>query len=251
MWHQKDKRYMASILIYTVVLSEQPGQKFTAHIEDQDKNVLREWEGDPIEFEKAERWAMFCAVDLEQLGSKDKAQKGMLQTLDLCQSFLSINVHPSHLQRLENIKGWVVNQITQEPKLAQFAKSSTEHLLDWSEQESNNYQAVTLHGKVLIIEEKAVKSPYLVNSASRYIAQIEHSSGAIYKSSEIFMDFVDAEHWLQKTLVELDDPRVAEYYLGNIHFTLNISKHSLPPDIDLVHLARLEYLEMLLDEVLP
>jgi hypothetical protein len=250
MWHQKDKRYMASILTYTIILSEQPGQKFTAHI-NQDKIVLHEWNGDPMEFEEAKRWAMFCVIDLEQLESKDNAQKGMLQTLDLCQSSLSRNVHPSHRQRLENIKGWVVNHIAQEPALTQFAKSSAGYSLDWSEQDSNNYQAVTPHGKALIVEEKTVQSPYLINPVSRYIAQIEHSSGVIYKSSEIFMDFVDAEYWLQKTLVELDDPRVAEYYLGNIHFTLNICKHSLPPEVDLVHLARLEYLELLLDEVLP
>jgi hypothetical protein len=249
-WHQNDKTYTASILTYTAILSEQGGHMFTAYLEDRNKSVLREWHGDPVDFEEAERWAIFCAVDLEQLGNTEEARRGMLQTLDLCQPLLSKSTHPSHLQRLENIKEWAVNQTHHEQEMAHVEKSPTEYLLNWSEQDSNHYQAITPHGKATIVEEKTAKSPYLINPASRYLAQIEHSSGAVYKSLEVFIDFVDAEHWVQKTLAELDDPRIAKYYLSNIHFTLNICRYILPSDVDSVHITRLEYLEMLLDEAL-
>jgi len=249
-WQQNNKKYTASILDYTAVVSEQAGYTFTAHIEDHNKTVLREWEGDPVEFDEVEQWAIFSAIDLEQIGSKDEAQKGMLQTLDLCQPVLSTSAHPSHLQRLQNIREWVLHRTTHEQEMVHATKPSTSYVFNWSEENANLYQAITPHGKALIIEEETAKSSYLINPASRYKAQIEHASGAIYESRELFMDFVNAEHWIHKTLMELDDPRIAEYFLGNIHFTLNICKHSLPPDVEAFHRTRLEYLEMLLDEVL-
>jgi hypothetical protein len=249
-WQQNDNIFTTSILDYIAVLSDQAEHTFTAHIEDRNKSVLREWHGDPVEFDEVERWVIFSAIDLEQMGTKEKAQRGMLQTLDLCQPVLVTSAHPSHLQRLQHIREWVLHQTTQEQEMVHMTKPSTSYVLDWSEENSNLHQAITHHGKVLVIEEEPAKSPYLINPASRYKAQIEHSSGAIYESLDIFMDFMDAEHWLQKTLIELDDPRIAEYFLGNIHFTLNICKHSLPPHIESFHLTRLEYLEMLLDEAL-
>jgi hypothetical protein len=249
-WQQNDKIYTAPILDYTAVLNEQARHQFTAHIQDRNKSVLREWDGDPVEFDEVEQWAIFSAIDLEQSGGKEEAQRGMLQTIDLCQPVLITSTHPSHLQRLQYIREWVLHRTTHEEEMAHITKPSMSYILDWSEEHTNHYQAVTHHGKALIIEEETVKSPYLINPASRYKAQIEHSSGAIYESLETFMGFVNAEHWIQKTLVELDDPRIAEYFLGNIHFTLNICKRSLPPDVEPFHLTRLEYLDMLLDEVL-
>jgi len=249
-WQQNDKIFTASILDYIAVLKEQAGYKFTALIQDRYETVLRDWFGEPVEFEEAERWAIINAIDLEQSGSREEAQRGMLQTLDLCQPYLSMNTHPSHLQRFKNIMEWVVSKTTHEREMVLADISTGENLLDWSEEGNNRYQAITPHGKAIIVEEKAVKSAYLVNPSSHYFAKIKHSSGAVYKSLETFLDFVDAEYWIQKTLRELDDPRISEFYLGNIHFTLNICKHSLPPDIDPVHITRLEYLEVILDEFL-
>jgi hypothetical protein len=249
-WQQNNKIYTTPILDYTAVLREQSGYTFTAHIEDHNELVLREWHDDPIEFEEAERWAIFCAVDLEQSESKDKAQRGMLQTLDLCQPILSVDTPPSYLQRLKYIREWILHQTTHDGEMVHLTRPSTKYLLNWSEQDNNHYQAMTSHGKAWIVEERAAKSPYLINPANRYMARIEHVSGATYKSPEIFMDFVDAEHWLQRTLAELDDPRIAKYYLGNIHFTLSICKRNLPSDAEPFHVARLEYLEMIINDAL-
>src|SRR5512133_371469 len=158
-WQQNDNIFTASILDYKAVLSEQAGHKFMAHIQDHNKSVLREWDGDPVEFDEVERWAIFSAIDLEQSGSKEKAQSGMLQTLDLCQSALSTNVQPSHLQRLQYIREWVLHQTTHEQEMAHVTKPPTSYALNWSEENANRYQAVTHHGKALIVEEETTKSP--------------------------------------------------------------------------------------------
>jgi len=249
-WKQNDNIFTASILDYTAVIREQAGRKFTAHIQDHNKSDVREWYGDPVEFDEVERWALFSVIDLEQSGSKEVAQRGMLQTLDLCEPVLNASAHPSHSKRLHYIKEWILHRTTHEQEMAHVTKSPTAYSLQWSEESKHYFQASTPHGKASIIEEETEKSPYLINPTSRYKAQIEHSSGATYESLEIFMDFMNAEDWIQNTLVELDDPRISEFYLGNIHFTLNICKHSLPPDIEPVHITRLEYLEMLMDEFL-
>ncbi len=184
------------------------------------------------------------------MGDKDTAQSGMLQTLDLCQPLLRGIAHPSHLQRLENIRQWVVSRTTHEREMVQATKPSATYSLNWLELAPNHYHATTPHGQAVLVEEKAVRSPYRINPASTYKAQIEHPSGTVYESLETFIDFVSAEEWVQKTLIELDDPRIAEYYLDNIHFTLSICKCSLPPDVDPVHPIRLEYLEMCIDDAL-
>jgi hypothetical protein len=250
MWNQQENTYRANLLVYIAVLTEQPGHKFLAHIEDNENNIIRNWHGYPFEFEEAERWAIFSAVDLEQLENEETARQGMLQTLELCQPLLHNSTHPSHLQRFENIREWVISKTTHELEMFQAKNPAEKNSLNWVEQSPTSYQVPTPHGKAVIIEEKAAKSPFLINPSSSYKARIEHASGAAYEAMQPFMDFVDAEDWVRRIIFELDDPRIAEYYRGNIQFTLNICKHGLPTDVHPIHLQRLEYLGMRIYEVL-
>jgi hypothetical protein len=62
---------------------------------------------------------------------------------------------------------------------------------------------------------------------------------------------MDAEIWIQEALAKLDDPRIAEYHLENLHFTLEICRYVLPLESDPLHSTRLDYLIGRFDEVLP
>jgi len=249
-WHQHDNIYTAAILAYKAVIIEQASQKYVIRLGDNNNVVLRDELGEHTEFEEAERLAVFIAVDLEQMGDKELAKTEMLKTLEFCQSLFPELIHPSHLQRLENIRQWVVNRITHENEMRRKPEPPAEELLNWTEQESNLYFANTSQGNAVVEEEIPVRSRFRLNPISTYKARIEHSTGAVYKSLETFSEFENAEDWVQQTLAELQDSRIAEYYLSNIHFTLSICRSSLPPNADPVHLARLEYLEMCMDDAL-
>lgn len=252
MWHRQGNVHKTFILGYTAFIIEQEGHKFTVRIEDGNGTVLHDWDRDPVEFEEAERWVILSAVELEQTGDTDIAQKGMNQTLDLCEPLLASNAHPTHLQRLANIREWYIDEIREDHGLSMVdrPKPPERYPLEWAEREPNRFEAATHQGKVVIVENKGVKSAFRINPARQYEARIEHPSGAAYSSYGTFMDFVDAENWLEEILNQLDDPGVEELLLGSIAFTLNICRCSLPPDIDPVHPARLEYLEFFIGCVL-
>lgn len=174
----------------------------------------------------------------------------MLQTIDYCQSVLPESIHPCHTQRLNYIREWVTSRRNQESELGQLSDAQhSNYPLDWIERESNTYVADTPHGQAIIREERS-KKPFAFAASSTHKIWIQHPTGAVYKCLETFIDFVDAEIWLQETLRNLNDPRIAEYYLENAHFTLEICKHVLPRESDPLHIVRLDYLIMCLDDAL-
>ncbi len=196
------------------------------------------------------KWVLFVVVDLEQQGDRAIAQKRMLDTIDYCQSFLPESIHPSHIQRLNYLREWVVSGRNQENELRQVsAAQHSSYSLNWTERDSDTYTAEMPHGQAILHEGRSKKS-FTFGASSTYTILIQHMTGAIYKSLQTFIDFVDAENWLRETLQKLDDPRIAEYNLDNIHFTLDICKHTLPSALEPLHAERLEYLNMLLDDAL-
>jgi hypothetical protein len=60
-----------------------------------------------------------------------------------------------------------------------------------------------------------------------------------------------ADAWVQQTLRELDEPQVAECFLGNITFTLSICERLLADEPDPMHTARNNYIKEMLETVLP
>jgi hypothetical protein len=251
LWHQQGNDFQASISGYKAIITEIPNkQTYAAHIESNEGKILREPFESFDDFAKAQAWVLFVVVDLEQLGDRAIAQKRMLETIHYCQSFLPESIHPSHVQRLNYLREWVVSRRDQENELGQLPTAQhSDYSLNWTERDSDTYTAETPYGQAILHEERS-KKPFAFGTSSTYTISIQHMTGAIYKTLETFIDFVDAENWLQETLQKLDDPRIAEYYLDNIHFTLDICKHALPPAPEPLHAERLEYLNMLLDDAL-
>lgn len=181
----------------------------------------------------------------------EPTQAQILETLDLCQSYLSADIQPSHKQRLAHIREWVVSRHVHDSELVTNPHRATEkHSFAWIEQEADTYVSDSPYGKVIIREDRS-KKPFSYGAASSYKPWIEDPSGARYDCIEKFIDFVDAEDWLQDALDRLDDPRISEWFLECIHFTLDVCRHVLPDTLDHVHRERIDYLVYWFDESLP
>ncbi len=251
-WHHKVDEYSTSILDFNAIITELPQSRtFTVRIEDDQGNILKKHPQTFYDFEETESWSLFMVVDLEQLGDQPTAQARMLQSLDYSRSFLPSTIHPTHLQRIDNIRDWIVTGRGQGNELDSVSTTpSSQYSLDWSDDGGDTYLADTPHGQVTIYE-KQTKRKFTYGTTSKYKPQIRHSTGAIYESLQTFIDFVDAEIWIQETLAKLDDPRIGEDYLENLHFTLEICRHVLPSESDPLHSERLKYLSGRFGEVLP
>ncbi len=250
-WHQQGNDFQASIDGYKAIITEIPNKRtFAARIENNEGKILRERFESFDDFVKAVAWALFIVVDLEQLGDRTEANRRMLDTIDYCQSFLPVSIHPSHIQRLDYIREWVISRRNQEDELGHVsAVHQSNYSFNWIEKDPHTYVAETPHGQAIIHEER-LKRPFAFGTSSTYTVSIQHVTGATLNSLETFIDFIDAENLLREMLLKLDDPRIAEYYLDGIHFTLDICKHVMPSPAELLHAERLEYLNMLLDDAL-
>lgn len=251
LWHQQDNAFQASIVGYKAIITEIPNkQTYAARIENSEGKILREPFESFDDFAKAEAWALFVVVDLEQLGDQTIAQKRMLETIDYSQSFLPESIHPSHIQRLNYLREWVISRRDQEDELGHVsAVQQSNYSFNWTEKDSTTYTAETPHGQAILHEERS-KRPFAFGTSSTYTVLIQHMTGVSCKSPQTFTNFSEAENWLREMLKKLDDPRIAEYYLDNIHFTLDVCKHALPSPAEPLHAERLEYLNMLLDDAL-
>lgn len=188
--------------------------------------------------------------DFEQTDYVEPSEAQILETLDLCLSYLPNDIQPSHRQRLAYIREWVASRQSHDSELARHPQRLTKkYLFEWIEQDANTYVSDSPYGKVIICEERP-KKPFSYGASSTYKTWIEDSTGARYNCLEKFIDFVDAENWLQDALNRLDDPRISEWFLEGIHFTLAICERALPRELQPVHCERIEFLEMLLDDFL-
>ncbi|CAG0928554.1 hypothetical protein TFLX_00928 [Thermoflexales bacterium] len=158
---------------------------------------------------------------------------------------------PSHKQRLAYIREWVISRHVHDSELLTNPPRSTKkYSFEWLEQETTTYVSESPYGKVVIREERS-KKPFSYGATSSYKPWIEDPSGARYNCLEKFIDFVDAEDWLQDALNRLDDPRISEWFLECIHFTLDVCQHVLPDTSDQLHHERINYLMDWFDESLP
>ncbi|HND86584.1 MAG TPA: hypothetical protein PLU50_12275 [Pseudobdellovibrionaceae bacterium] len=248
-WNNSDNIYSATIeRRKTVVLEQEKG--FKPQIINDDNIVLREWPGHFLEFEEAEEWVLINIIGLEEADDKEISQRKLLEILDDCTSRIEGTVHHSHLLRLANIRKWIFERNVLPTTPVTIRGTYQNYLFQWSDDTPNQFSADTPHGKAIIIEEKPAKSPFRVNPPTKHKGMIEHSSGAIYESPGHSIEFLDIENWLRQTLSELDDPTVSEYNLGNIHFTLEICKRSLPLDVDPLTITRMDLLKDEMDLIL-
>jgi len=238
-WKLHDDVYLADFLDNQVVASN-TGSRFKASIVDSSGSILQESHEEFDDIESVEEWALFVVVDMEQSENQDIANRKMLTTLDEAVDSIRGRVHNSHVERLSRIRNWVISRQDDIESLLTIKKEPSQ-TLEWDEINSKMFSATTSQGKAVILEK----------GIAAHEAWIEHDSGAKYKSLEIFIDFLDAEHWIQKALNQLNDPSVNEVNLDCISFTLDICQRLSSRNTDPLNNTRLKYLESLLGEVLP
>ena len=238
-WKLQGDAYYTKILDVQAVM-QNAGSRFGVSIVDSSGTILQEAYEEFDDIEGVEGWALFVLVDIEQSKNKELAKQRMLTTLDQAADSIRGHVHSSHIKRLSRIRNWVIERhIDSEALLA--PKKEFHPSLEWNEINSKMFAAATPQGKAVIFEK----------GVTAHEAWIEHDSGAKCKSLEIFIDFLDAEYWILKTLNRLNDPSVNEVNLDCISFTLEISQRLSSHNPDPLNHARLEYLESLLGEALP
>ncbi len=159
LWHQQGNDFQASIIGYKVIITEIPNKHtYTARIESDEGKILREPFESFDDFAKAEAWALFVVIDLEQLGDHTIAQKRMLETIDYCQSFLPASIHQSHIRRLSYLREWIISRRNQENELGQLsAAQHSNYSLDWTEKDLDTYTAETPHGQAILHEERSIQ----------------------------------------------------------------------------------------------
>jgi hypothetical protein len=255
-WQQHNHVYTTTISnLRAVITPLHNTDTFAAHIESLDGEILQAWDSLP-DFETAAWWILATMVEAEQTFDKHNPYQRMFETLDLCKAKLSATAHPVHVQRLEYIRQWVVTRSTQEQELAdEWRLRATEPhkstALDWQALNTTDWYVDTPHGRAIIRELRPDKSLYGYATTIRHTAWIAHSSGARYDWNTTSIDFMVADAWVQQTLRELDEPRIAEHFLGNITFTLTICLRLLADEPDPMHIARVEYIKDMLETVLP
>jgi len=238
-WKLQGDSFYAKVLDCQAI-ARNAGSRFIASIVDNSGIILQNAHEEFDDIEAVENWVLFTLVDMEQSDSTDIAKQRMLTTLDKAAESIREHVHGSHIERLSRIRNWVIDRhIDIEVLLT--PKKETLQTLEWDEINSKTFSASTPHGKAVILEK----------GVTAHETWIEHNSGVKLKSFETFIDFLDAENWVQKALNHLDDPSVNEVNLDSINFTLEICQRLLPHNIDPLINARLEYLEALLGEILP
>ncbi len=191
------------------------------------------------------------SAEAEQAAYIELTQVQILETLDLCRRYLPADIQPSHKQRLAHIREWIISRNVHDSDLfTNPYRSTKKYSFEWIEQEANTYVSDSPYGQVVIREDRS-KKLFSYGATSSYKPWIEDPSGARYDCIVRFIDFVDAEDWLQDALTRLDDPRIGEWFLECIHFTLDICKHVLPDTLDQMHRERIDYLADWFDESLP
>lgn len=238
-WKLHGEVYRADMLDMQAIVKN-VGSRFKVSIVDNSGTILQEGYEEFDEIESVEEWVLFVAIDAEQSGNRELAKQRMLLALDKAKDSIRDHVHSSHVERLSRIQNWVIDR-KEDTKSLFTTKYETIQALEWNEINSKTFSANTPQGKALIFEK----------GITAHEAWIEHDSGAKYKSLETFIDFLDAEHWLQKTLNRLNDPSVNEVNLDCVSFTLEICQRLSSHNNDPLNNARLKYLEALLGEVLP
>jgi phosphoribosylglycinamide formyltransferase-1 len=238
-WSQYGDVYRANILDMQASVKS-VGSRFKASLVDNSGSILREIYEEFDDIYSAEEWALFVAIEIEQSGNQEIAMQKMLKALDEATHSIQDHVHHSHIERLTRMRNWFLSRHAEIESLRTLNKELLQ-TLEWKQIDAKTFSTITPHGKAVIFEK----------GITAHEAWIEHDSGAKYEALETFIDFLDAEYWLQKELNHLNDPHINEVNLNCIHFTMEICRRLSLHSADVLNIARLEYLEMLLNEALP
>jgi hypothetical protein len=249
--------------VFTSAITERLGaaiecltpESWMARIETHDGDVQIMSEVLP-DFETAVVWLKANFVMIEQANDHLHPQSGMATTFDLCATKLHAMVPLVHMERLAALRTWLTARTTHGVELATISQlqspwKPTETGLDWQVLTPTDWYVDTPHGRAIIREQRPTRAQRGYSAAITHQAWIAHPSGAAYRWSQITSDFMVADAWVQRTLHDLEDPRVEETFLGNLMFTLDICLHLLTNEPDPVHQLRIDYVKALLEEVLP
>ncbi len=102
----------------------------------------------------------------------------IIDTLDLCSLHLPSTIHPTHIERISVIKGWLGNDTSGAPPKP---AGAVEHILNWTEQ-GTTITAQTAHGQATLVgslgipAQRPLFSGRGMQAKGRISAQIERDS---------------------------------------------------------------------------
>ncbi len=240
-----------------VISEKQHGTKtiYLLHIEDKEGISISSFEPGFEDFETADVFVSANLIELDRVGiDETKFRSKLTATLDYCISLLSEPNRVFHRRRLESIKRWLTHNPANYTTDDLPQNDWENRIFDWHQTNNLNMVGVPPHGKAFITEEVLDSHSHLIfGSGINYSVQIEDSTGITLDDPYHFSgkDLVTAESRLRQILTELENPFVDESYVDYLAFTLQICRHLLPPDADLMQYIRLNYIETYLGEVLP
>lgn len=240
-WVQIGSNYIANLQYGRVVIvpndSVLPFTPYTVRIEAKSGEIVAT---DSLDLESCKQWAAVNLPLMDQATGDFSDCGNVVETLDLCQQLLSLEVDASHWLRIEHVKKWVAKYSKRFYQIVEIPLSKPTHYeLDWQENGSL-FIAYTPHGQA-VIEETRDKN--IVGGGIRHKARLVHRTGAVLNCGS-YIDFMEADKILKCRLPELDQPYIDEIYLDNLDFTFAICERLLPEDTDPIHYARLEILKM-------
>lgn len=260
-WEHEGNRFSLFYMdIYQGVITHNVASGvFDAQILTRDGKVMASWEGF-LDFGEAEAWILFAVIDEEQSDDRYRV-KHMQETLRVCRDTLHEKRDAIHVQRLSYIERWYFTREDQEIAIAheRQQKQATQNCdkrkpdegFLWIDEGNGRFSVQTAHGTAVIQEIRKPRSPYVVTGTITHRAAIIHDDGAILPMGWEVTDFVAAESWIQETLERLMDPRVAETYLDQILFTLDICIEALRDEQDIFHIRRIQYMKDDIETSLP
>ncbi len=257
-WHQDDNRFKVKFEDYSAEIIEAKISKgnsnFTISIFDREGNPIdKDQRMSPYNsFEDANQWLLLLLTWIDLPNEQPNLIRDRLRiTLDLCKNFLPKSLHPSHLERLENLETWISERSQQESSPDYFNQSPGEQIDLLFVEKNGVMETQTPFGLATIREKPIKQSKYDFGGSPNYEVEIEDLSGAILNSLGSFLTPEEAEYWLRSKLIQLKITAINETTLDLIRFTLEICKSSLPLATDILHFTRIDYLMGELEMVLP
>jgi hypothetical protein len=195
------------------------------------------------DFEEVQGLAWVMLPLLDQVEGDLSECGRVVETLNLCQQYISRETDSIHWLRVEYIKEWLAREYTGETykilkvQLPEYPPVE----FNWLE-DGHEYHIGTPYGRAIILE---TRMKGFVSGSIRHKAQIVHHTGAVLDCYS-WVDFMEAEHAIKHRLDEIVFPDIFEEFLDYIHFTLDICARLLPEDSDPIHDSRLASLGTLI-----
>jgi hypothetical protein len=245
-WTQSSNEYRSPAAYGVAIIIENSPGHYEARLESPSGARLTEIREIFTEFTEIEALLHFQEAELELSEDSPRALETLYATLDWCAALLPPDTHPVHALRIEHMKRWFPDHETYRRTAGKLTRNVPASM-PWTG-EGPDYTAVTPHGQAVVWEIPPVRSPFRFGGASSYAARLEHPTGAVLHCLGKFNSFEDADRWVRETLAVLDDPLVEEV---NGRAALHVGDlRASCPRTPTRSAARLEYLEMRLDDAL-